>query len=210
MHLPLPVKDSWGETVFYTYIKFRPGTDAGSFEDKINELVMAQKAEHFERNYSMHNYRLQPLNEIHLKSDFDDDLQTAVRADYLYLLLVTGFLILIAAGFNYLHLSFANLTSRSSHFGIKKVNGAGSASFITQGVAESVIIHAISLAASFIISLYLVQPAYNYLGITIDLSFNNHLFWLGIIFVLLISILLNGIILNIRCLRIFTIIDAGF
>ena len=194
MHLPPPVKDSWGETVFYTYIKLRPGTDTGSFEDKINELVMARKADHFERNYSMHNYRLQPLNEIHLKSDFDDDLQTALRADYLYLLLVTGFLILIAAGFNYLHFSFANLTSRSSHFGIKKVNGAGSASFITQGVAESVIIHAISLAASFIISLYLVQPAYNYLGITIDLSFNNHLFWLGIIAVMLISIFLNGVI----------------
>ncbi|MFP4367517.1 MAG: ABC transporter permease [Bacteroidales bacterium] len=194
MHLPPPVKDYWGETVFYTYLKLRPGTDAGSFEDNINELVMAHKKEHFDRNKSLHKYHLQPLNDIHLNSDFDDDLQKAVRADYLYLLLIAGFLILIAAGFNYLHFSFTNLASRSSHIGIKKVNGAGSFSLIFQGIAESVIIHAISLSAAIIISLRLIQPVYNYLGITIDLSINNHLFWLVLSGIILISILVNGII----------------
>ncbi len=194
MHLPPPVKDNWGETVFYTYLRLRPGTDIESFEDQLNELVMAHKKEHFEKSNSLHKYYLQPLKDIHLRSDFDDDLQTAVRADYLYLLLITGFLILIAVGFNYLHFSFANLISRSSHFGIKKINGAGRASFIVQGIAETVIIHTISLIAAFIISLHLVQPAYNYLGIIIDLSFRNHLFWLGIIAVILISIVVNGVI----------------
>ncbi len=126
MHLPPPVKDYWGETVFYTYLKLRPGIDVRLFEDNMNELVMAHKKEHFDRNNSLHKYHLQPLNDIHLNSEFEDDLQKAVRADYLYLLLIAGFLILIAAGFNYLHFSFSNLARRSSHIGIKKVNGAGS------------------------------------------------------------------------------------
>ena len=155
---------------------------------------MANKAEHFARNNSLHKYHLQPLKDIHLRSDFDDDLQAGSRADYLYLFFVSGFLILIAVGFNYLNFSFTNLLDKSSCIGIKKVNGAGNFSLITQGIAESVIIHLFSLILAFVISLWLVQPVYNNLGITIDLSTNNHLFWFVITGIILISVFINGTI----------------
>ena len=194
MHLPPPVLDNWGETSFYTYLKLRPGSDTGSLEDKINELVMVQKAEHFKRNNSLHSYHLQPLTDIHLKSDFDDDLQAGNRADYLYLLLVAGFLILIAVWFNYLNFSLTNLYNKSSHIGIKKLNGAGTYSLVIQGIAESFIIHFFSLVVAFLISLWLLQPAYNNLNISIDLATNNHLFWFGVIGIMFISVLINGAI----------------
>ncbi len=215
MHLPPPVKDNWGETVFYTYLKLRPGTNLQSFERSVNELVLAHKKAHFEKNNSFHEYHLQPLKDVHLKSDFDEDLQSAFRADYLYLLLVSGFLILIAVGFNCLNFSYTNLTGRLSHVGIKKVNGAGNGSLIFQGIAESFIIHLVSLFASVVISLWLVQPVYNYLGIMIDLSINNYPFWLLIAGVIIVSIIIYGaipfyLIRDVNCIELLRLKKPDF
>ena len=194
MHLPPPVKEHWGETVFYTYLKLNPKTNIDDFEGKMNQLVMGNKKEAFAKSNSLHQYHLQPLKNIHLNSQLKDELQVNARADYLYILLVVSLLILFAVGFNYIHFSFTRALNNAANAGLKKVVGANGYSLINQSLLESVLLHIGSLILAIFICIFIVPVVQNQFGITIDFSFNNHIFWMGLTIILMLSIFVNGII----------------
>ncbi|MGD9929207.1 MAG: ABC transporter permease [Mangrovibacterium sp.] len=194
MHLPPPVKDLWGETVFYTYLKIKPGTDLSDLENKMNQLVLSHKKGDFEESNLLHQYHLQALQDIHLHSHLSDELQPNAHASYVYLLLVISFLVVVAAGLNYVHFSFAKSLNNAVNTALRKVVGASRSTLVWQSLLESLIIHAASIAVALVVCFLLAPYFQHQFQITVDFSFRNQLFWIGLAVILSLSAIANGII----------------
>ncbi len=194
MNLPPPAKAQWGETGFYTYLKITPDADLNQIEEGINSMVNENKSSYFEMNKVHHQYRLQPLNKIHLHSNLKDELQPNSRAEYVYLILIVGLLILAASGFNYIQFSFSRLIHSAKKTGIKKISGASCSNIVLSSLAESLVIHIMALLISLVVAWSLFPIMHNQFGILLDPVFSNPVFMVILLSIVLLSITLNGIL----------------
>jgi len=194
MHLPPPAKAQWGETGFYTYLKLKENTDINQLETGINNLVSENKKITFEKTNIQHKYHLQPLNSIHLHSSLKNELEPNSRAEYVYLIFIVGFLILMASGFNYIQFSFSRLINSAKQTGIKKINGATSSRIIFASLAESVVIHLVALIVSLVFTRLLFPVMRNEFGILLQPVFSQPLFVVVLCGILVLSIFINGVL----------------
>ncbi|MCG6189807.1 ABC transporter permease [Maribellus maritimus] len=194
MHLPPPAKAQWGETGFYTYLKVKDNTDINQLETGINNLVAEYKKSTFEKNNIQHKYHLQALNDIHLHSELKQELQPNSRAEYVYLIFIIGFLILVASGFNYIQFSFSRLINSAKQTGIKKINGATYSGIVFASLAESIIIHLFALIISLAIARTLFPLMQNEFGILLQPVFVQPLFLEVLFGILILSIFVNGVL----------------
>ncbi len=177
MHLPPPLKDNWGETSFYTYIKVNKNTNINELETAINKLVYENKKSYFDNTNSLNKYQLQPLSDIHLKSNLKEEITINARNDYLNILIAICLLTLLASWFNYIYFTYTRILSNVKDIGIKKVFGVTKVHLAKQFFTESFLIHAIAIFISFVLCSFIEKSLYNLLGIDISLSFNSFRFW---------------------------------
>ncbi len=106
------------------------------------------------------NYYLQPVADIHLKSQLGIEIESNGNIDYVYIFSAVALFILVIACINFMNLSTARATIRAKEVGIKKVLGSIKNQLISQFLTESILF---SFLASFIaiaIVLFLL-PAFN-------------------------------------------------
>ena len=171
----------WVNHNFYTYVVLREGTDPQEFEDRLQEMVlkyvgplitqfMGIDMEEFQSAGHSYGYRLQRLDDIHLHSDLQYELEPNGNPLYVYIFLVAAILILIVAGINFMNLATARSTVRAREVGLRKVVGSSRRQLITQFLTESVVLSLLSLIVAVLL-VYLLLPKYNNL-IQLNLDFN--------------------------------------
>jgi putative ABC transport system permease protein len=127
--------NNWGDKGFVrVYIKL--AKDA-----KIDNYFLNSISNHLSR-YSKISDKLvfQPIADIHLYSDYENDIFDKNPGNYRYVWIFSGlaFLIIIMASLNFSVLSVARASERSVEIGIRKASGAGRAGIFRQFLAESV------------------------------------------------------------------------
>lgn len=136
--------------VLYTYLLMPEGYDPSEF-DSIS-------ADFFDRNMASvgqavsgkwHAW-LQPLADIHLRSDVNYDEPTG-NPYYLYGFAAVGVFILLIACINYVNLATARATRRARTVGIRKILGSGHWTLIGQFLAEAVLFTAIAAVAGVVL-----------------------------------------------------------
>jgi len=197
MRLPPPAMEAWGESSFYTYLKFQANASINGFNKKMNQLALSKKRNLAEGGDIQHTYYLQALTDIHLKSHLKDELAINTRADYLYVLVAIGLLILIAIGFNYIHFSHTKAIKDANNWGLRKVVGAKGRSLISQSLLESFLLHLLSLVLAIFICKALSPLAYSNYGLALNFSEATLLFWIILLCMILLSTMINGIITGI-------------
>ncbi len=194
MHLPPPLLQQWGETNFYTYIKMGKEIDLADFENKMNGIVLAHQKEYFHKNNLAHQYKLQPLTDIHLSSQLNNELQTNARGDYLLILLFVCILVVLAAGINYFYVASASSLDDSQKTGIRKIIGAGQKHLFLQASSSSICLNLVSFLLALLFSVVISEILTTRFNIELDLSLNNLILWMGVAIVLSLNILFGGII----------------
>jgi len=122
-------------------------------------------------NTTYKNHFLQPIEDIHLKSNILYELKTPGNINYLYLVSFFALFILGICVFNYSNFTLAIKTKQSKTIGIRKVIGASRGSVIRQFIFEGVLLALISVPLAVIL-LPLVVPKFNALmGVKIETSF---------------------------------------
>lgn len=152
--------DGWGKTRFYTYVLLKNGVDYKTFSKKISrfyEKYLGDQAGSWKPIYS---YQLQPLAEIHLRSNLQREIAATGSITQVRLFTIIGVFILLLAGINYTNLATARSAGRAKEVGIKKVAGASKRQLILQYLAESVFIALAALMVSFLLS-FLSQPFFS-------------------------------------------------
>jgi putative ABC transport system permease protein len=132
---------SWGWSDFYTYILLRPGADAVALQAKMPAFAQRYMGDDMKQRGYQQFFDIQPVKDIHLRSDYDYEFEGNGNMGYLKYLGIAALFILFIAWINYVNLSTARSLDRSKEVGVRKVVGAGKLQLIRQFLIESLLIN---------------------------------------------------------------------
>ena len=154
------IMDNWGNMMFYTYLKLKPGVDPEAFRLKIRDFLKKYAGEDMaEENIEMMPY-LQPVSDIHLRSNLIGEIRPNGDLSYIYILSAIAFLILLIAGVNFMNLSTARSSNRAMEVTIRKIMGAGRRQLIYQFIGESVFLSLLGLVFALAL-IEILLPTFN-------------------------------------------------
>lgn len=115
---------------------------------------------------------LQPLVEIHLQSNLDDEIEIGSHNGYvqIYILFSVALFILVIAIINYINMTTAYYSIRVKEIGVRKVLGSQRSQLIFQFLGESAIVCFLSLAFSLAIIIIVSPLLSNLVGKSLSLS----------------------------------------
>ncbi len=137
--------ENWTSIQFDNYVLLKKGSDPKQVDAKIKDAFKNVK------NFEKSSPYLHPLSKLHVSPNSQPDMMIGLG-----ILSLAAILVLILASVNYVNLSLANSTQRSTEIGIKKVIGSSKKLIVTQFLAET-IMH--SLFAT-IVALFVAQASF--------------------------------------------------
>jgi putative ABC transport system permease protein len=149
--------DQWGSNSYYTYVELTEAADPIAADQKIRNYLTRHLPE------STTTLHLQPLQRIHLHSDYVADMPGHGDIRYVFIFSMVAFFVLVIACINFVNLATARSGNRAREVGMRKVTGARRTDILWQFLGESVF-YALS---AFILALGLVAlllPAFNNLS----------------------------------------------
>lgn len=152
---------SWLWNPVWTYIKVSENSDTNQLEEQLQTL-----AEKYYYAYSgwpadeTVDLELQPITDIHLHSNRDQEMEVNSSSLYTNILLVVAVFILIIACINFMNLSTARSLERSREVGLRKVMGGHKRQLVFQFLGESFFISFIAIILGCCI-VYLSLPFFN-------------------------------------------------
>ncbi|UCE18441.1 MAG: ABC transporter permease [Gemmatimonadota bacterium] len=148
--------DDWERIKYYTYVQVQPKSSHKIVSQKISNVIR----ENFPQSNT--TVYLQPLKDIHLRSDFEWDLDNYAQGNitYLYIFALTALCILLIACINFMNLSTARSAKRAQEVGIRKVSGARRLDIVRQFFGESILLTFTSLLCAVGLT-YLLLPLFN-------------------------------------------------
>ncbi|WP_339708024.1 ABC transporter permease [uncultured Kriegella sp.] len=169
----LPIDDtnlSWTSQNYFTYVLLDEKSNVEELENKMraiieNYVIPAQiergRDASFIEILKSIEYKLQPISDIHLKSDIEmaDGLQHGdVRFVWLFAA-IAGF-ILVLACINFINLSTAKSANRAKEVGLRKTVGAFKSNLVNQFLTEAVLFSIISFIVG-VATAWLLLPIFN-------------------------------------------------
>ncbi|WKN46267.1 ABC transporter permease [Tunicatimonas pelagia] len=161
----------WGGWGRPTYLLMKEGSSIQDGEEALASVNKERVVPIFENYGVTIDYWLQPLADIHLKSDFGEGETGAGDIAYIYIFGAVAFFILIIASINYMNLATARATRRAKEVGVRKTMGSFRGQLISQFLTESTLLTFIALAISLLLVAVLLSPFNNLAGTEIALSF---------------------------------------
>lgn len=164
----------WLSNNYHTYLLLDENADAATLEAKfpgmIDKYIGPQVSqaldltmEQFFESGNKYRYYLQPLIDIHLYSQLENELEANGDIRYVYLFSGIALLILALACINFMNLSTARSANRAKEVGVRKVLGSYRSHLIKQFMAESILISAIAMIFSVVLAIIML-PAFNQLA----------------------------------------------
>lgn len=166
--------DFWGSYIAHTYIKLEPGADPKSIEASMRDItktymepqvqnILRIDWEQYEAAGNDHNYFLQPLESIHLNSNFQWEIEPNGNKTVVYLFLAISVFILLIACINFINLTTARAANRAREVGMRKVLGALKNQLIGQFLVESIIMCLMATMLATVLAT-LILPFFNELA----------------------------------------------
>ena len=159
----------WPSSRCLTYVVLGKNQAPEALEAKFPEFVKKYLGEGGEK--FQWSYRLQPLKDVHLRSNLGEEFEVNGKIIYVYVFSLIAIFILIIASINFMNLTTAKYTSRMKEVGIRKVVGSTKKQLVKQFLGESILLSFMSLLAALIL-VKLLFPAYkNIIGLDLNLDF---------------------------------------
>ncbi|SEM57263.1 putative ABC transport system permease protein [Mucilaginibacter gossypiicola] len=134
----------WDSANDYSYLLLKPGVNMASVEQKMNNYVAEMFKDDFRQGHKMW-FKLEPLTDVHLKSEATYPLTPSGNIKYIYILGAVAVILLLLACVNFLNLVTAKAIERGHEIGVRKVMGAVRTQLFTQFIIESAMITLVSL-----------------------------------------------------------------
>ncbi|MEO8770318.1 MAG: ABC transporter permease [Ferruginibacter sp.] len=127
----------WGGFNNFTYVLLKPGTSAEAFNKKLIPMYDKYMASIFAQfNVKIH-YGVQPITEIHLHSDLQQEPEELGSMSYIWIFSAVAFFMLLIACINYMNLTTARSARRAKEIAIRKVTGSTKKQLVLQFLGES-------------------------------------------------------------------------
>jgi ABC-type antimicrobial peptide transport system permease subunit len=150
---------NWNSMFFYCYVRLAPQAVPSKAVAKMSGFLAKSM------NKSNLALRIQPLKDVHLRSDFAFDLDNYAQgsASTLTLFSIAAAAILLLACINFMNLATARSANRGKEVGLRKVTGARRSDIVRQFLGESVVLSFIGLALALLL-LWAALPLFNALA----------------------------------------------
>ncbi len=197
--------DHWSNTGLYTYIKLHSSADVSVVKEKLDKLternmgpeletILGISPQEFKAKGNSFGFFLQPLLDIHLKSDLSDlssEITPTGNIQYIFIFGAIAVFILLIACINFMNLSTARSATRAKEVGVRKSIGALRSRLVMQFLSESMIYSFTSTFVALAIIGLIIYPFNTLAGKNLDLIiFAQPIFIMGIIiFALLIGLI---------------------
>jgi len=171
----------WGWTNFATYLQLHPEAETARVKTKIDEIIYDRKRENFEARNTLATATLQQIEDIHLYTSVEEDLEgasTSYKVVYFFTLIAA--IILIIAWLNYINLSTSRSFKRAKEVGVRKVVGARWKQLVAQFLTESAIINGLAILLAIGIAWLSLPLLRDLSGLEIGFSlWSDPRFWLA-------------------------------
>ena len=134
---------------FFTYLLTVPGTTKEQLDAKFAEWIVNQQEFKDWDEGERPRVFAQPVTDIHLYSNFTQEMKVNGDSRIVAILLAAALVILVIAWLNYINLTTAKGLERAKEVGIKKVIGASRRQLIGQFLLEALLINGASLLIAF-------------------------------------------------------------
>jgi putative ABC transport system permease protein len=166
--------NSWMQSGFYTYLVLPGKYDYRQLQAKLPQLVEKYFGAGIKQTFGMSLSKfmqegnelglfLQPLTDIHLHSDFENDLGPSGDVRYVYIFGAIALFMLLIACINFMNLSTAGASKRAREVGIRKVMGSVKSTLIGQFLLESILLTTVALVLAVVIVM-VALPFFNELA----------------------------------------------
>ncbi len=154
--MPEAREQSWMISSYYTYLLLPEGYNYKQLEAKLPQEVdryigpqlekgMGTTLAEFRKKGNSLGFNLQPITDIHLKSDLTGDMEPYGNIQYVYIFSAVAVFMLLIACINFMNLSTAGASKRAREVGIRKVMGSLKAQLVKQFLLESLLLTAIAM-----------------------------------------------------------------
>ncbi len=134
--------ENWGSNNYYTYIRLPEDYDYLDLEARFPAFLDKHRGEGSSDGNALN---LQPLTDIHLKSNRDAEWRANGSESVVYTFSAVALLVLLIACINFMNLTTARSTQRAREVGVRKVVGARRGQLIVQFLGESVLLTAMAM-----------------------------------------------------------------
>jgi putative ABC transport system permease protein len=174
---------SWMSSGYYTYLLLPAGYNYKNLEAKLPQTVkkymgpqiyqaMGITFNDFLKKGNEIGFTLQPLTNIHLRSDMSPmtELEPGGDIRYIYIFGAIALFMLIIACINFMNLSTAGATKRAREVGVRKVLGSMKGDLMRQFLLESILLAMVALLLALVF-VRVALPVFNELsGKKLDLG----------------------------------------
>ncbi|WP_203257751.1 ABC transporter permease [Hyunsoonleella ulvae] len=183
-------QDQWSNNSFQLFIQVQDNTTIAS----VSEVIRDAKKKVAGKDIEEFNPQLMllPMKDWHLRSNFEDGVQTGGRIENVWLFGIIGVFVLLLACINFINLSTARSEKRATEVGIRKSIGSNRKQLIVQFLSESclVVIFAFILAVGIVL---LFLNGFNTLASkSIVFPWSNLGFWFVSLLFILFTALVSG------------------
>jgi|KBSSwiS6_1023812.scaffolds.fasta_scaffold00838_2 putative ABC transport system permease protein len=166
--------DMVSNNMFNTFFLLKPGADAKKLQAKFPAFVDKYMATGLKAAGFFKKQFLLPVKDMHLRSGMKSNISATGSIKSLYVLGSIALFTLILACINFMNLSTARSSKRSTEVGIRKVLGAEKRSLVKQFIGESVLMSIIGLLIAFALAA-LTLKGFSYIsGAELSLNFSTH------------------------------------
>lgn len=159
----------WSNTFLYTYIKTNSSADVREIKKKLDviteknigpdlEEIIGLSPQQMKEKGNQFGFFLQPLLDIHLKSNLESEIVPQGNMQYVHIFGVVAFFILLIACINFMNLSTARSATRAKEVGVRKSVGAFRSRLIHQFLSESMVYSFIATVIALVIIGLVLKP----------------------------------------------------
>jgi ABC-type lipoprotein release transport system permease subunit len=181
--------NNWRRVRFYTYIQLKDKTSAEDVDRKISGVVK----DHLKKSNT--EIFLQPLKDVHLRSNFEWDLDNYAQGNitYIYIFCLISLGILLIACVNFMNLSTARSAHRAKEVGMRKVTGALRRDIVKQFFGESIVMSFIALFFALLLSRMFLPVLNDFTGKNLSMDLSSSLgILIGLVGITLFTGILSG------------------
>ncbi len=146
--------------MFYTYVLLKPGASVVGLESKFPQFVKKYEENDLQKMGRDKKQFLTPVRDIHLSKDVTTNVTAPASHTYLFVLASIAVFTLLIACINFMNLSTARSSKRSSEVGVRKVLGAEKGALIRQFLGESILMTFIAFLVAVLFTILLL-PLFN-------------------------------------------------
>lgn len=177
----------WHSFGVITYVQVSEKFTAKELENQLPYLAQKYLNEY---QISRTEFGVQPMTSMHLNSDLEDQMVQPNSLNYLIILLLIAFAVLLIACINFMNLSTARYSERIKEIGVRKVLGANRKELIKQFIGESILLSFLALIIGIVLAEAFLPKFNEFTGKELEFAYYKN-------FISVLGLLLFGLIIGV-------------